>query len=79
VGRPFGSKWCITFTDDDIEAGEEGTVVGFLEEQRKVRVHFNRGIWRIAKDNLITFMAWQEREAVGCCFPSRNAPVFSPL
>jgi hypothetical protein len=78
MGRPFGSKWYIIFTDDDIAAREEGIVVGFSEEHSKVEIKFTRGTWRFAKDEFIPFMAWQEREAVGCFFPSRNAPVFLP-
>ena len=80
MGRPIGSKWCWTLIDAKICApGEEGTVVGFSKKVSKVCVEFKKRTKCFAKDELITFAAWQEREAVGFFFSSRNAPAFSPL
>jgi len=61
VGRPVGSTWCWTSSNDDIEAGEEGTVVGFLHEDRQVEVKFSTITRPFAPNQLITAEAWQKR------------------
>ena len=61
MGRPIGSKWCITFIDANICAlGEEGTVVGFSQEHSQVEVKFRNGLFHIAEGQLITSAAWQD-------------------
>jgi len=42
--------------------------VGFSQEHSQVEVKFRKGRFHIAEDDLITFAAWQEREAVGFFF-----------
>jgi hypothetical protein len=64
IGRPMGSTWCWTLSNDDIAAGEVGTVVGFLHGQGKVQVKFSKVTWPFAPDQLITVVAWQKRIAV---------------
>ena len=65
IGCPLGSKWCWTSSNDDIAAGEVGTVVGIeLENDKRVMVKFSKGNWFISKDYLITYEVWQERQAV---------------
>jgi uncharacterized membrane protein YqiK len=64
MGRPMGSSWCWTLSNDDIAAGEVGTVVGILQEQGKVVVKFSKVTWPMAPDQLVAFEAFQKREAV---------------
>ena len=64
VGRPMGSTWCLKSSNDDIAAGEVGTVVGFLHGQGKVEVKFSQVTWPLAPDQLMTLQEWQKREAV---------------
>jgi hypothetical protein len=65
VGRPIGSMWCWTSSNDKIAPGELGTVVGFNEKFGQVKVKFSKITWCIDEDELIPHSAWQG--AVGYC------------
>jgi len=64
VDRPMGSTWCWTSSNDNIAAGDVGTVVGILHGHGKVEVKFSQVTWPLAPDQLIPPEEWQEREAV---------------
>jgi hypothetical protein len=61
VGRPMGSTWCLKSSNDDIAAGEVGTVVGFLHGQGKVQVKFRSATEYFDPDQLIPLEAWKKQ------------------
>jgi len=76
MGRPMGSKWCWTSSNDTIAPGEEGTVVGYLQDDKKVEVKFSTVTERLAPDQLITFQTWQERAVCVTFYELKSALLF---